>query len=283
MIKYTAIPSKENDSVTSLSPDGIVSTSGNIGHSGTVYLRFAKNWWPWILHLFVLSVSVSAGFLVQSESKCSSTKDELLGDHPWDRTVRFDGSLSRGSSHYKGPPSTEVDELWEQLVPHDETERVMVISEGVFQTVNTSKHSVKAPSNLGPGRLAAFEGFHYIHCLHNLWKTHYPEYYTEEANFAKERPEEWLEHVDHCVDMLRQKLMCDADPGLITYSWLKNHHNPHPNFNVEHKCRSYDKLLEASARYGVDLGDLLDEGIRRPDGETVVDFIEPPFDPLAEV
>jgi hypothetical protein len=118
--------------------------------------------------------------------------------------------------------------------------------------------------------------------LHNLWKTHYPEYYTEEARFAKENPEEWLEHVDHCVDMLRQKLMCDADPGLITYSWLKNHYNPHPNFNVEHKCRSFDRLLDASAKYGVHLSTLPEGGVRRPDGEKVVDFVEPPFDPLAE-
>lgn len=158
----------------------------------------------------------------------------------------------------------------------------MVIPENIFQTINTSKHSVKAPSSLGQGRLAAFEGFHYIHCLYNLWKTHYPEYYSEEAKFAKENPEEWLAHVDHCVDILRQKLMCDADPGLITYIWLKNHYNPHPNFNVEHKCRSYDKLLAASAKYGVDLSVRPLEGIRRPAGENVVDFAEPPFDPLAE-
>lgn len=43
--------------------------------------------------------------------------DKLLGDHPWDQTVRFDGSLSRGSSRFKGPPSKEVDRLWEELVP----------------------------------------------------------------------------------------------------------------------------------------------------------------------
>ena len=163
-----------------------------------------------------------------------------------------------------------------------DTERMVIISEDIFRTINTSRYSVKAPSSLGQGRLAAFEGFHYIHCLHNLWKTHYPEYYTEEARFAKENPEEWLEHVDHCVDMLRQKLMCDADPGLITYSWLKNHHNPHPNFNVEHKCRSYDRLLGASSKYGVDLDTFPEGGIRRPAGEKVVDFVEPPFDPLAE-
>lgn len=158
----------------------------------------------------------------------------------------------------------------------------MIISEDVFQTINASKHSVKAPPSLGKGRLAAFEGFHYIHCLHNLWKTHYPQYYTEEAKFAREHRDEWLEHVDHCVEILRQKLVCDADAGLITYSWLKNHYNPHPNFNVQHQCRNYNRLLEASAKYGVGMEVLPKDGIRRPEDEKVVDYLEPPFNPLAE-
>jgi len=220
--------------------------------------------------------------------------DVLLHDHPWDQTIRFEGSLRRTSSPYKGPPTKEVDELWKKLVPgkaptasragasaDSGSERIMVIAEPTFQKINASQHSAKAPSYLGTGRLAAFEGFHYLHCLHNLWKTHYPEFYAEEAAFAQDHREEWLEHVDHCVDMLRQKLVCDADPGLVTYSWLKNHYNPHPNFNVEHKCRSYDRLMAAAERYGVDMGTLPEGGIRRPAGEEVVEFVEPPFDPSA--
>lgn len=159
---------------------------------------------------------------------------------------------------------------------------MMVVPKNVYQSTNSSKYAVKSPSEFGDGWFASFEGFHYIHCLHNLWKTHYPEYYVEEAKFAQEHPDEWLEHVDHCVDMLRQKLMCDADSGLVTYSWLKNHYNPHPNFNVEHKCRNYNKLLDAATRYGVGLETFPEGGIRRPEGENVFDFVEPPFDPLAE-
>ncbi|KAL1610822.1 hypothetical protein SLS60_002493 [Paraconiothyrium brasiliense] len=174
--------------------------------------------------------------------------DKLLGEHPWDLTVRFDGSLSRDSSPFKGPPSKEVDKRWEDLVP-----RKLILSLLERNAVVTAKQN-----------------------------THYPDFYTEEAKFAKEHRDEWLEHVDHCVDMLRQKLMCDADSGLITYSWLKNHYNPHPNFNVQHKCRDYDRLLDASAKHGFDMERLPKEGVRRPEHENVVDFVEPPFDPLAE-
>jgi len=47
----------------------------------------------------------------------------------------------------------------------------MSISEDVFQTINTSRHSVKTPPYLGKGRLAIFEGFHYIHCVVNSLAT----------------------------------------------------------------------------------------------------------------
>lgn len=48
---------------------------------------------------------------------------------------------------------------------------------------------------------------------------------------------------DHCADLLRQKLMCDADVGVLTYNWVKNHSGPYPNFNTLHKCRNFDNVL----------------------------------------
>jgi hypothetical protein len=75
--------------------------------------------------------------------------------------------------------------------------------------------------------------------------------------------------------------MCEADSNLITYSWLKNHYNPHPNFNVEHQCKDYGQLLDSSEKYGIPLDAVPEGGIRRPPEGDVVDFAEPPFDPLA--
>jgi hypothetical protein len=113
----------------------------------------------------------------------------------------------------------------------------------------------------------------------------YPDYYTEDVKWAQENPEEWRSHIDHCADMLRQKLMCDADASLITYSWIKNHYSPHPNFNVQHQCRDYNRLLDVAGQYRLEKGMI--EGVKngyiiRPPYKAVVDFPEPPFDPLAE-
>ena len=113
--------------------------------------------------------------------------------------------------------------------------------------------------------------------------TTYPEYYIEEHKHSQEHPEEWREHVDHCADMLRQKLMCDADANLITYNWIKNHYAPHPNFNVQHQCRDYNRLLEVAAEHKLD-GSMFSHGwILRPTDRPVVEFEgEPPFDPLID-
>jgi hypothetical protein len=86
--------------------------------------------------------------------------------------------------------------------------------------------------------------------------------------------------VDHCADMLRQKLMCDADPTLITYNWLKRHRSPHPNFNVQHTCRNWNSLVDTAAANRLD-SSMIPKRADYLEG-SLVDFVEPPFDPNAD-
>ena len=97
-----------------------------------------------------------------------------------------------------------------------------------------------------------------------------------------ERPAEWHAHLDHCADMLRQKLMCDADANLVTYNWIKNHYAPKPNFNVQHQCRNYERLLDLAAQLKVDGTAFPNGWILRPTDRPVVEFEQPPFEPDAE-
>jgi hypothetical protein len=132
MATYIAIPEKENDIEDALY--SIESVPESVVNSDSVAVRSsAVRWLPLCLHVFVFVLSVSAGLLVRPASRCSSVKgslrpleeelmltiitDELVGEHPWNLSVRFDGSLSRGSSPYKGPPSEKVEQLWEDLTP----------------------------------------------------------------------------------------------------------------------------------------------------------------------
>ncbi|KAK6597284.1 hypothetical protein H4I95_09555 [Botrytis cinerea] len=185
--------------------------------------------------------------------------------------LRFDGTLDR-SSPYKGPPSPEVDALWDEI----KMLGAMNISEDVFQHLNASKYAVKLPSSLGGGRLALFETIRQLHC-----NAAYPEYYTEQTKFKNSHLETWYGHLDHCADVLRQKLMCDADTDIVTYNWLKGKVNPNPNFNVQHQCRNFDAILDYARDNQVDKDDTdrIDVDLLKPENGNIMEFEgEPPFD-----
>ena len=48
----------------------------------------------------------------------------------------------------------------------------------------------------------------------------------------------------HCVEMLRQLLMCNADVGIISFHWVKGYKRPYPDFNTWHQCRDFDQVLK---------------------------------------
>ncbi|KAF2111192.1 hypothetical protein BDV96DRAFT_603315 [Lophiotrema nucula] len=154
----------------------------------------------------------------------------------------------------------------------------MSISEDVYKTLNASQDAVKLPPEAGGGYMAIFEGIHLIHCVKSLWQATYPSYYTDQRTMSRKEALEWHRHLDHCADVLRQKLMCDADANLITYNWIQNHYAPKPNFNVQHKCRNYDSLLTVAAKQKADGSNFANGWVLRPTDRPVAEFDEPPFD-----
>lgn len=55
---------------------------------------------------------------------------------------------------------------------------------------------------------------------------------------------------DHCIEMLRQNIMCNADVGIIPHHWIKQSPDPFANFNTWHKCRdigSVERWIEEHA------------------------------------
>ncbi len=44
---------------------------------------------------------------------------------------------------------------------------------------------------------------------------------------------------DHCIELLRQILMCSADLHIITYDWVDEWDFPWPDFSTNQFCRNY--------------------------------------------
>ena len=103
---------------------------------------------------------------------------------------------------------------------------------------------IKWPEGKGGGYVAGLEVFHQLHCLNSLRQYSYPEYYNGSSAIFTYNPLQQRQHLDHCIDIIRQTLMCHADVGLVTQSWVKNHPNPYPDFSTWHKCSSIVPLVK---------------------------------------
>jgi len=249
----------------------------------------SKKWrqlaWLWLGRLLLLFAVSTTSFWAGSTKKPTwgdcvrQTSEYSPGlsaiSKPYQK-IRFRGGFD-SDSPYKGPPSPAVDAAWNRIAEMG----VIRISKEELHQLNASKYASEIPKSLGGGFMGLPEFVHQIHCVHMLWKNIYPDYYEQINDEIFADRQEMLDHMNHCADMLRQKLMCDADMGIITYNWRKHHYRPHPNFNVQHKCRDFEAGLEWGLERQIDASSLENDYFTRPD-KPVVDFDIPPFDPLAE-
>ena len=92
--------------------------------------------------------------------------------------------------------------------------------------------------------------YHELHCLkyirHYIYRDSYPIIKTNVPS---------LDHVDHCIDSLRQLVMCRADVAVQTYSWIPTLRIPWANFKTEHECQNWDALDDWASQRAFDIYD----------------------------
>ncbi|ETS85648.1 hypothetical protein PFICI_03673 [Pestalotiopsis fici W106-1] len=168
--------------------------------------------------------------------------------------VMFEGALQDNTSIWRQTPSPEVDAAWDYITTEG-MEAVTAPAEDVLRSGKNVSMSVKVPTSWGLGDdayLAQIEVFHQIHCLNQLRKEVYAEYYfTSPANDLR------IGHRNHCIHMILQVLMCNADTGLIFHNWVHNSDLPAPqtrafaDFNTIKKCKNFDNILDWAREKGV--------------------------------
>lgn len=93
--------------------------------------------------------------------------------------------------------------------------------------------------------------FHQLHCLNALRKALYPRRYNSSIVGADGNVDygQW-HHVDHCVELVRQALVCRPDTTARTFRW-------HPAGSqvlhhwTTHTCRAFDPLMEWASAHTV--------------------------------
>ncbi|KAI0396113.1 hypothetical protein F5Y17DRAFT_456243 [Xylariaceae sp. FL0594] len=200
----------------------------------------------WLSHA-VSAVSI-LGLLAQlmSQPTCwdkfnyYSPVNDAVAPYPYIHKV-FNGSLWH-KTPWTGPPTEEVERAWYEIVQYG----MIGVSEEDISKIQHSSTSARFPDSSGGGYIAATIGTHHLHCLHYIWQDHYMSQLLPAARAEKERIPKYLYelHYEHCVDYIRQGLMCQFDTGIIPYSWVRDHPNPTPNANTHHKCVDWAALQD---------------------------------------
>ncbi|KAJ3737768.1 hypothetical protein DFJ43DRAFT_23524 [Lentinula guzmanii] len=104
---------------------------------------------------------------------------------------------------YQGVPSPQVDAAWSALYPYP---AAAVPKSEAAKMANKTSPIPGDETNY----MVIPEVFHTLHCLNTIRKALHPEYY----NFTASELDRLLfreKHMDHCIDAIRQSLMCSGD------------------------------------------------------------------------
>jgi len=154
-------------------------------------------------------------------------------------------------SPYYAHPGPETDKLWHDLV---NSGAMFPLSEEQFAEVNDSPSTGIKYTDDPQGRyLGTLAANHQIHCVDSLRKGlwfHYKYYKaTNDSLFIGPDPPE--DHLMHCVEMLRNAIMCFGDVSVITYNWKQGHPGPKASFKSMHSCQKWHKITEWRAANNV--------------------------------
>ncbi|KAH8827706.1 hypothetical protein DL96DRAFT_1600027 [Flagelloscypha sp. PMI_526] len=154
---------------------------------------------------------------------------------------------------YRGV-SDDVDKAWKDLY------------KGTFMRLPKDE-AAKLPNRTWPIAdepgyyIAQFDVFHQLHCLNYLRQS------LDREHYLKTHDAEGLadHHLRHCVDSIRESLMCSSDIASIVWQWDEEVHGVRGRTAVAHSCRNFDKLLEWTQARGLDkminLKEKLDVGL----------------------
>ncbi|KAM3440171.1 hypothetical protein NHJ13734_003369 [Beauveria thailandica] len=208
------------------------------------------------LFLITVVLWLSGSKSVSSKLECakvaSSYSPALSALKFWEGN--FENEFQR-KSIYRGPPAMELEKAWDKLWHH---QGVGVPKEGLVALNKTNGKYLQTNRSTAakPEYYALVGMFHQLHCLNIIrqatWPTDmYDKGWGEELQPMNVSESQGRAHVDHCVETLRLSLMCFGDVTpmlLLTRDGTLN--TSTADFNVHHKCRSYEQIrdfVDASA------------------------------------
>ncbi|KAI8626506.1 hypothetical protein F5Y19DRAFT_445823 [Xylariaceae sp. FL1651] len=129
--------------------------------------------------------------------------------------------------YFGGEPSKHTDEMWQRLSPPGDG----IVEVPNAMTVNLPA-SLPAPNHPTTHKVYGVSMFHQLHCLNFLRFAYYP-------NTIKDMPlDEVIAHRDHCLDYIRQAIMCAGDSSFepLTNVGING-------MGAKHQCRNFERIF----------------------------------------
>ncbi|KGO55314.1 Protein of unknown function DUF3328 [Penicillium expansum] len=160
----------------------------------------------------------------------------------YDQIITFNGTLDYPSK-FRGPPSPDIDRAWARSINLGAVN--VSLSDNDMRLLGMDPDtSVKLPPEDGGAYRVHFEFSHQMHCVNFIRMWTYRDHYKEEQEEFMDSASMQRTHIDHCVEMIRQFVMCHADTNLVSTNWVAGSSLPHPNFNTKHTCRNFDAVVD---------------------------------------
>lgn len=203
----------------------------------------------WILH-FVCVITYTTIFaiaLFSAKEKPQSTSAPLLqlpAQNSIHQEIQHFPTALRNNA-FTGDPRPELDHAWHNLVRND---NIRVSSSDITRFNMTSIELAD-----GSGVVAQLGVFHALHCLKMVRHWIHPDYYFADAT----EHARWKMgiHVDHCIEYIRENLMCHPDISLVTHRWVttENGWRPSNKDTAPHECANWDALNKWAGNRAIDL------------------------------
>ncbi|KAJ6626875.1 hypothetical protein B0H10DRAFT_1780690 [Mycena sp. CBHHK59/15] len=151
------------------------------------------------------------------------------------KAVKFHSGFGPNLPVYDQPPSDEVDRAWQSLYEFAYSKIPR------HQAIRLANKTYPILGDQPTTYMLALDVFHELHCLDEVRKAMYPEYYphTSEGmsllNFS---------HMRHCLSSLRQSIMCASDISTIVWQWSEKSQAAKERSDILHTCRDFTKVQE---------------------------------------
>ncbi|KZT00104.1 uncharacterized protein LAESUDRAFT_732609, partial [Laetiporus sulphureus 93-53] len=212
-------------------PEGAYSDRGDVRyrHGKTACCSLSKREALLIIGITVqvfVSIIVSRWLDSRQPPNVYSPLQDMVGYE----TRRWSLSTYQFPTKYMGT-SQEVDANWDDLYRYG-TARV------AHSTAKMLAEETLPVPEQNDQYMLTFEVYHQLHCLNLLRKRLHPEDYDPPDADDKVAQE----HADHCIDVLRQTLMCVVDINPMIWHWNERVNMTVPKLDVLAECRKWEDV-----------------------------------------